>query len=130
MSSNPSTMGAPTPNKSPEPPRAEVGEGEDIEIENLARLLAGDVKDAILKHLFGDDVIDIEPSEGYEWNGWIVRDWGEGKYFKDFRAGSYWEYVRFSIRVYKALIRELQTTLASLEAVNKRLDEEWEAVRR
>ena len=128
MSSN-SSMGSPAPTKTPEPPRGEAGEGE-IEVENLARLLAGEIREIIIKHLFGDDAIDISPSDHYEWNGWIVRDWGEGKYFKDFRAGSYWEYVRFSIRVLKALINELKEMLEWFEWKDRELDEEWEAVMR
>jgi hypothetical protein len=123
--STPST-GTPTPEKSTQPPSGEVGEG-DIEIENLARMLAGDIREAILKHLFGKDCVDIEPSEGYEWNGWIIRDW-DGKYFRDFRTGSYWEYVSFSIRLLRALIRELQERLAWFEAKEKELDELWEKV--
>ena len=128
MSSN-SSMGSPAPTKTPEPPRGEAGEGE-IEVENLTRMIAGEIREIIIKHLFGDDAIDISPSDHYEWNGWIVRDWGEGKYFKDFRAGSYWEYVRFSIIVLKALINELKEMLEWFEWKDRELDEEWEAVMR
>ena len=126
MTSN--NMGTPTPEKSGAPPTGKVGEGEDERIKTFVEWTISDIRKEIIKLLFGDDAVAIEPSERYEWNAYVYRDWGGSREFRDFRTGGYYDYLAFKIRVLKELIKELNEELEDAERRIEELDEKWEAV--
>jgi hypothetical protein len=100
---------------------------EEIVIENMAKMIAGEIRKEIIKYLFGEDAIDIEPSEWNEWNAIIYRDWGGERCFRDFRTGGYSDYVAFSIKLIKALIEELKAELEWFERKDREIEELWRA---
>jgi hypothetical protein len=123
-------MGSPAPNKSPStPPGGKAGEGEEEKkIETFVEWQLSYLEKDIIKMLFGDDAVAIEPSEGYEWNAYVYRDWGGSREFRDFITGGYYDYLVFKAKVFKVLIKKLKEELKATEEYIKELDAEWEEV--
>jgi len=130
MSSTPS-MGSPAPNKTAVPPSGEAGEGEEEKkIETFVEWTVSYIDKDIMKLLFGEDVVSVAPSEGYEWNAYVYRDWGGDVEFKDFVTGGYYDYLVFKAKVLRKMIEKLNEELESTEKRIEELDEEWEEVMR
>ena len=73
--------------------------------------------------------IDVVPSEGYSWNGWIAYLDKQGEPIEpySFRAGSWWELMQHLEKCPKCR----RANKISLEEVKKRLkeiEEEWRSV--
>jgi len=103
----------------------QIEEKENETINNYVMWTVSEINGEIVKLLFGDDAVSVAPSEGYEWNAIIYRDWGGPREFAEFRTGGFYDYLVFKNRVLERLIKELKEELESTKKHIEYLDKRW-----
>jgi hypothetical protein len=85
------------------------------ELIRFSNRILGYAREIIAKELFGNEVIDVEPSEGHIWNGWLIYEWGG----KTFTTGGYYKF-------WKTIKETLAIALKEADEIVAKIEQEWE----